>query len=73
MDGLINSNNNSVAGIEAEAVKFLDDGDAALQQKARTTRAFSCPHAHMPPSGRRARVHSQAIQHADRQHFPTPN
>ena len=44
-----------------------------VQQKARTTRAFSCPHAHMPPSGRRARVHSQAIQHADRQHFPTPN
>lgn len=34
MMGLINTNNKSVAGIEAEAVKFLDDKDAKICQDA---------------------------------------
>lgn len=34
MMGLINTNNSSVAGIEAEAVKFLDDKDEKICQEA---------------------------------------
>ena len=34
MQGLINSNNSSVEGIEAEGIKFLDDADADIRTKA---------------------------------------